>query len=159
MTCRAAVDRFRQGISWPSNRMTCGPGAMRSRSLYAERPSAALRRRTGKVWRSNTRKATVSASIAVFPRGRLLRPHPIPCWRRLSSMHQPEARRSPRKPAIEDFVLLGCETNAASWGVSWVMKFWSGEVHTGYLDEHPGIAMGAVPTEGIQGACWRQRRC
>ena len=53
--------------------------------------------------------------------------------------------------AIEDFVLLGCETNAAFLGrILGDEGFGAGEVHTGYLDEHPGIAMGAVPDEGIQ---------
>src|ERR1700736_1948158 len=42
--------------------------------------------------------------------------------------------------AIEDFVLLGCETNAAFLGrILDDEGFGAGEVHTGYLDEHPGI--------------------
>ena len=53
--------------------------------------------------------------------------------------------------AIEDFVLLGCETNAAFLGrILGDEGFIAGEVHTGYLDEHPGIAKGAAPDEGIQ---------
>jgi acetyl/propionyl-CoA carboxylase alpha subunit len=53
--------------------------------------------------------------------------------------------------AIEDFVLLGCETNAAFLGrILGDEGFRAGEVHTGYLDEHPGIAKGTTPDEGIQ---------
>src|SRR3982074_986386 len=53
--------------------------------------------------------------------------------------------------AIEDFVLLGCETNAAFLGrILGDEGFRAGEVHTGYLDEHPGIAKGPTPDEGIQ---------
>jgi propionyl-CoA carboxylase alpha chain/3-methylcrotonyl-CoA carboxylase alpha subunit/acetyl-CoA/propionyl-CoA carboxylase biotin carboxyl carrier protein len=53
--------------------------------------------------------------------------------------------------AIEDFVLLGCETNAAFLGrILGDEGFKAGEVHTGYLDEHPGIAKGPAPDAGIQ---------
>jgi acetyl/propionyl-CoA carboxylase alpha subunit len=53
--------------------------------------------------------------------------------------------------AIEDFVLLGCETNAAFLGrILGDEGFGAGEVHTGYLDEHPYIAMGAAPDDDIQ---------
>jgi acetyl-CoA/propionyl-CoA carboxylase, biotin carboxylase, biotin carboxyl carrier protein len=53
--------------------------------------------------------------------------------------------------AIEDFVLLGCETNAAFLGrILGDEGFKAGEVHTGYLDEHPGLAKGAAPDEDIQ---------
>jgi acetyl-CoA/propionyl-CoA carboxylase, biotin carboxylase, biotin carboxyl carrier protein len=53
--------------------------------------------------------------------------------------------------AIEEFVLLGCETNAAFLGrILGDEGFAAGEVHTGYLDEHPGLAKGAAPGEDIQ---------
>jgi acetyl-CoA/propionyl-CoA carboxylase biotin carboxyl carrier protein len=53
--------------------------------------------------------------------------------------------------AMEDLVLLGCETNAAFLGrILGDEGFRAGEVHTGYLDEHPGIAKGAAPDEDIQ---------
>jgi len=45
--------------------------------------------------------------------------------------------------AIEEFVLLGCETNAAFLArILGDQGFKAGEVHTGYLDENPGIARG-----------------
>jgi acetyl/propionyl-CoA carboxylase alpha subunit len=46
--------------------------------------------------------------------------------------------------AVRDVVLLGCETNAAFLArVLDDAGFRSGEVHTGYLDENPTIALGA----------------
>jgi acetyl/propionyl-CoA carboxylase alpha subunit len=45
--------------------------------------------------------------------------------------------------AVQDVVLLGCETNAAFLArVLGDAGFRSGEVHTGYLDENPTIASG-----------------
>src|ERR1700745_843168 len=45
--------------------------------------------------------------------------------------------------AVQDVVLLGCETNAAFLArVLCDAGFRSGEVHTGYLDENPTIASG-----------------
>jgi acetyl-CoA/propionyl-CoA carboxylase, biotin carboxylase, biotin carboxyl carrier protein len=53
--------------------------------------------------------------------------------------------------AIEDFVLLGCETNAAFLGrILADQGFKAGEVHTGYLDEHPDIAKGAAHDESVR---------
>jgi acetyl-CoA/propionyl-CoA carboxylase biotin carboxyl carrier protein len=53
--------------------------------------------------------------------------------------------------AIENFVLLGCETNAAFLGrILGDQGFKVGEVHTGYLDEHPDIAKGAVHDESVR---------
>jgi acetyl-CoA/propionyl-CoA carboxylase, biotin carboxylase, biotin carboxyl carrier protein len=44
--------------------------------------------------------------------------------------------------AVQNLVLLGCETNAAFLArVLGNRGFQSGEVHTGYLDENPGIAL------------------
>ena len=66
--------------------------------------------------------------------------------------HEPAA--APPKPAVpaavakairavQDVVLLGCETNAAFLArVLGDAGFRSGEVHTGYLDENPTIASG-----------------
>lgn len=55
------------------------------------------------------------------------------------------------RQAIDDFVLLGCETNAAFLGrILGDEGFGAGEVHTGYLDEHLDIAKWAAPDEGIQ---------
>jgi acetyl-CoA/propionyl-CoA carboxylase, biotin carboxylase, biotin carboxyl carrier protein len=52
--------------------------------------------------------------------------------------------------AIEDFVLLGCETNAAFLGrILEDQGFKAGEVHTGYLDEHPDIAKGPADNESV----------
>jgi acetyl-CoA/propionyl-CoA carboxylase, biotin carboxylase, biotin carboxyl carrier protein len=45
--------------------------------------------------------------------------------------------------AIQEFVLLGCENNAAFLArILDDAGFKAGEVHTGYLDENPGIAQG-----------------
>jgi acetyl-CoA/propionyl-CoA carboxylase, biotin carboxylase, biotin carboxyl carrier protein len=53
--------------------------------------------------------------------------------------------------AIEDLVLLGCETNAAFLGrILADQGFKAGEVHTGYLDEHPDIAKGAAHDESVR---------
>jgi acetyl-CoA/propionyl-CoA carboxylase biotin carboxyl carrier protein len=53
--------------------------------------------------------------------------------------------------AIEDFVLLGCETNAAFLGrILQDQGFKAGEVHTGYLDEHPGIAKGCADNDSVR---------
>jgi propionyl-CoA carboxylase alpha chain/3-methylcrotonyl-CoA carboxylase alpha subunit/acetyl-CoA/propionyl-CoA carboxylase biotin carboxyl carrier protein len=53
--------------------------------------------------------------------------------------------------AIDNLVLLGCETNAAFLRrILGDEGFKSGEVHTGYLDEHPDIARGAAPDENVQ---------
>jgi len=53
--------------------------------------------------------------------------------------------------AIDNFVLLGCETNAAFLRrILGDEGFKAGEVHTGYLDEHPDIARGALPDENVE---------
>jgi acetyl-CoA/propionyl-CoA carboxylase biotin carboxyl carrier protein len=53
--------------------------------------------------------------------------------------------------AIDNLVLLGCETNAAFLRrILGDEGFRAGEVHTGYLDEHPDIARGAAPDENVQ---------
>jgi acetyl/propionyl-CoA carboxylase alpha subunit len=53
--------------------------------------------------------------------------------------------------AIDNLVLLGCETNAAFLRrILGDEGFKAGEVHTGYLDEHPDIARGAVPDENVE---------
>jgi acetyl-CoA carboxylase biotin carboxylase subunit len=53
--------------------------------------------------------------------------------------------------AIDNFVLLGCETNAAFLRrILGDEGFKAGQVHTGYLDEHPDIARGAVPDENVE---------
>jgi acetyl/propionyl-CoA carboxylase alpha subunit len=53
--------------------------------------------------------------------------------------------------AIEDVVLLGCETNAAFLGrILGDQGFKAGEVHTGYLDEHPDIAKGDALDESVR---------
>jgi acetyl-CoA/propionyl-CoA carboxylase biotin carboxyl carrier protein len=53
--------------------------------------------------------------------------------------------------AIDNFVLLGCETNAAFLRrILGDEGFKAGQVHTGYLDEHPDIARGALPDENVE---------
>jgi propionyl-CoA carboxylase alpha chain/3-methylcrotonyl-CoA carboxylase alpha subunit/acetyl-CoA/propionyl-CoA carboxylase biotin carboxyl carrier protein len=53
--------------------------------------------------------------------------------------------------AIDNLVLLGCETNAVFLRrILGDEGFKAGEVHTGYLDEHPDIARGAVPDENVE---------
>jgi acetyl-CoA/propionyl-CoA carboxylase biotin carboxyl carrier protein len=53
--------------------------------------------------------------------------------------------------AIDNLVLLGCETNAAFLRrILGDQGFKAGEVHTGYLDEHPDIARGTAPHENVQ---------
>jgi propionyl-CoA carboxylase alpha chain/3-methylcrotonyl-CoA carboxylase alpha subunit/acetyl-CoA/propionyl-CoA carboxylase biotin carboxyl carrier protein len=53
--------------------------------------------------------------------------------------------------AIDNLILLGCETNAAFLRrILGDEGFWAGEVHTGYLDEHPDIARGAIPDENVE---------
>jgi acetyl-CoA/propionyl-CoA carboxylase biotin carboxyl carrier protein len=53
--------------------------------------------------------------------------------------------------AIDNLVLLGCETNAAFLRrILGDEGFEAGEVHTGYLDEHPDIARGAALDENVE---------
>jgi acetyl/propionyl-CoA carboxylase alpha subunit len=53
--------------------------------------------------------------------------------------------------AIDNLILLGCETNAAFLRrILGDEGFRAGEVHTGYLDEHPDIARGAAPDENVE---------
>ena len=50
------------------------------------------------------------------------------------------------RQALQDFVLLGCETNAAFLARILVDDgFARNAVHTGYLDENPALADGAPP--------------
>jgi propionyl-CoA carboxylase alpha chain/3-methylcrotonyl-CoA carboxylase alpha subunit/acetyl-CoA/propionyl-CoA carboxylase biotin carboxyl carrier protein len=53
--------------------------------------------------------------------------------------------------AIDNLILLGCETNAAFLRrILGDVGFEAGEVHTGYLDEHPDIARGAALDENVE---------
>jgi propionyl-CoA carboxylase alpha chain/3-methylcrotonyl-CoA carboxylase alpha subunit/acetyl-CoA/propionyl-CoA carboxylase biotin carboxyl carrier protein len=53
--------------------------------------------------------------------------------------------------AIEEFVLLGCENNAAFLArILGDDAFKAGDIHTGYLDENPGIARGGGPDADVR---------
>ena len=65
-----------------------------------------------------------------------------------SSTREDAARKARR--ALQDLILLGCETNAGF--LSRVLSdegFLSGQVHTGYLDEHPQLAEGKIATQDL----------
>jgi acetyl-CoA/propionyl-CoA carboxylase, biotin carboxylase, biotin carboxyl carrier protein len=65
-----------------------------------------------------------------------------------SSTREDAARKA--RSALQDLILLGCETNAGF--LSRILGdegFLSGQVHTGYLDEHPQLAEGQIATKDL----------
>ena len=61
-----------------------------------------------------------------------------------------EEARAPRRRALREFALLGCETNARFLRrVIDHQAFAAGEVHTGFLDAHPELAAEPPIPQGL----------
>src|ERR1700676_2714789 len=120
--------------------------------LYAEAPERDFAPTTGKVLALEYAKGDGVRVDSGIAQGQLVTTAFDPMLAKII-VHAPTRTEAIARAsqAIEDFVLLGCETNAAFRGC--ILRdggFKAGEVHTGYLDEHPRIAKGAAPDEGIQ---------